>query len=75
MVFGYPGSTVEYMPSFYIDMIKNYVNPKMIAVRTEKIEIMEKAMNSDPLVRIQYSAKKVGNYQFMEKMDRIDQGT
>ncbi len=60
MVFGYPGSTVEYMPSFYIDMIKNYVNPKMIAVRTEKIEIMEKAMNSDPLVRIQYSAKKSG---------------
>jgi hypothetical protein len=81
MVFGYPGSTVEYMPSFYIDMIKNYVNPKMIAVRTEKIEIMEKAMNSDPLVRIQYSAKKsgianswkkwIGEIQGLERMNTI----
>jgi len=60
MVFGYPGSTSEYAPSYYIDMVKNYINPKIIAVRTKKIEIMEAAMNTDPLIRIQYSAKKSG---------------
>lgn len=60
MVFGYPGSTSEYVPSYYIDMVKNYINPKIIAVRTKKIEIMEAAMNTDPLIRIQYSAKKSG---------------
>jgi hypothetical protein len=60
MVFGYPGSTSEYVPSYYIDMVKNYINPKIIAVRSKKIEIMEEAMNSDPLIRIQYSAKKSG---------------
>jgi hypothetical protein len=60
MVFGYPGSTNEYVPSYYIDMVKNYINPKIIAVRTKKIEIMESAMNTDPLIRIQYSAKKSG---------------
>lgn len=60
MVFGYPGSTNEYVPSYYVDMVKNYINPKVIEVRTKKIEIMEAAMNTDPLIRIQYSAKKSG---------------
>jgi hypothetical protein len=60
MVFGYPGSTSEYVPSYHIDMVKNYINPRMIAIRTKKIEIMEAAMNTDPLIRIQYSAKKAG---------------
>jgi len=60
MVFGYPGSTNQYVPSYYIDMVKNYINPKIIEVRTKKIEIMEAAMNTDPLIRIQYSAKKSG---------------
>jgi hypothetical protein len=60
MVFGYPGSTSEYVPSYYIDIVKNYINPKIIAVRSKKIEIMEASMNTDPLIRIQYSAKKSG---------------
>jgi hypothetical protein len=60
MVFGYPGTTVEYVPSYHIDMVKNYINPGMIAIRTKKIDIMEAAMKTDPLIRIQYSAKKAG---------------
>ena len=60
MVLGYPGSTTEYAPSYYIDMVKNYINPKMIALRTEKIEIMKSAMNTDPLIRLQYASKKFG---------------
>ncbi|HEX2976701.1 MAG TPA: S46 family peptidase, partial [Bacteroidales bacterium] len=60
MVFGYPGSTVEYVPSYYIDMVKNYINPKIIDIRTKKINIMEEEMNTDPLIRIQYYAKKTG---------------
>jgi len=60
MVFGYPGTTSEYVPSFHIDMVKNYVNPRLIDIRTRKIDIIDQAMNSDPLIRIQYSAKKAG---------------
>ncbi|MDR2886836.1 MAG: S46 family peptidase [Bacteroidales bacterium] len=60
MVFGYPGVTYQYVPSFHIDMLRNYLNPKMIEIRTKKIEIMDEAMNSNPLVRIQYAAKKSG---------------
>ena len=82
MVFGYPGTTSEYVPSFHIDMIKNYFNPRMIEVRATKIEIMESAMDSDPAVRIQYSAKKsglanswkkwIGESQGLERMTTIE---
>ncbi len=82
MVFGYPGSTAEYAPSYYVDMVKNYLNPKMIEIRTKKIAIMEDAMNTDPLIRIQYSGKKsglanswkkwIGENQGLEKMRTIE---
>jgi hypothetical protein len=81
MVFGYPGSTSQYVPSYYIDMMKNYINPKRIDIQTEKIEIMEAAMNTDPLIRLQYSAKKsgiangwkksIGEIQGLERMNTI----
>lgn len=81
MVFGYPGSTSEYVPSFHIDMVRNFLNPGMIDIRTKKIDIMEAAMNSDPLLRIQYSAKKsglanswkkwIGENQGLDKMSTI----
>ncbi len=81
MVFGYPGSTSEYVPSYYIDMFKNYVNPKLIEIRTKKIDIMEAAMATDPLIRLQYSTKKsgianswkrwMGEIQGLEKMNTI----
>ncbi len=83
MVFGYPGSTSEYVTSYHIDLIKNYINPKMIDIRTKKIEILEEEMNSDPLVRIQYASKKagmanswkrwIGENQGLEKMKTIDE--
>ena len=82
MVFGYPGSTSEYVPSYHIDLIKNYFNPKMVEIRTKKIGIMDSAINADPLIRIQYSAKKsglanswkkwIGESQGLEKMTTIE---
>jgi hypothetical protein len=82
MVFGYPGSTVEYVPSYYIDMVKNYINPELISIRTKKIEIIDEAMNSDPLIRIQYFSKKtgisnswkrwIGEIQGLERMKTIE---
>ncbi len=82
MVFGYPGSTSQYVPSYYIDMMKNYINPKRIAIQTAKIEIMEAAMNTDPLIRLQYYGKKtgiangwkksIGEIQGLERMKTIE---
>ena len=58
----------------YIDMIKNYINPAMIQVRSEKIGIMETAMNTDPLIRIQYSGRKSGLANSWKKWIGEDQG-
>ncbi|MCU0461171.1 MAG: S46 family peptidase [Bacteroidales bacterium] len=82
MVLGYPGSTSEYVPSYNVDMVKNYINPKRIAIQTTKIEIMDAAMNKDPLIRLQYSAKEfgiangwkksIGENQGLERMKTIE---
>ncbi len=82
MVFGYPGTTSEYVPSFHVDMITNSFEPKMIAIRTKKIAIMEEAMSSDPAIRLQYSGKKsglanswkkwIGESQGLERMNVIE---
>jgi hypothetical protein len=74
MVFGYPGTTNEYVPSYYIDLVKNYINPKIIDIRTEKIRIMEEAMKSDPAIRIKYSAKKSGIANSWKKWIGENQG-
>jgi len=81
MVFGYPGSTSQYVPSYHIEMVKDHINPEMIAIRTKKIEIMEAAMNTNPLIRLQYSAKKsgianawkkwIGENQGLERMNTV----
>jgi hypothetical protein len=57
MVFGNPGSTMQYIPSHEVDIVQNQRDPDRIAIRDEKLEIITKAMKSAPKVRIQYSAK------------------
>ena len=60
MVFGYPGSTYEYVPSFHLQMLTGDIYPELIDVRTKKLEIMQNTMEKSPEVRIQYSAKAAG---------------
>ena len=60
MVFGYPGRTQEYAPSYHISMLKDVIYPKMVDMRGKKISIMEQAMAKDPLVRLKYSGKSFG---------------
>lgn len=57
MVFGNPGNTMQYIPSYEVDIIENQRDPDRIAIRDKKLEIYGKAMEADPKVRIQYSAK------------------
>lgn len=60
MVFGYPGSTEQYVPSYHIDMLINHVYPKMIDLRSAKLDIIVADMERDPGVRIQYASKRSG---------------
>ncbi len=58
MVFGYPGRTSEYIPSFAVANKMKVENPHRIKIRQKKIDIMKKYMNQDPKIRIQYAAKQ-----------------
>lgn len=57
MVFGYPGTTNEYLTSYAIEQIQQVENPHKIAIRTAKLNIIDAAMESDELLRIKYASK------------------
>lgn len=60
MVFGYPGTTNEYLPSYAVDQLVELENPHKIAIRTAKLNIIKAAMNSSDLLRIKYASKAAG---------------
>lgn len=60
MVFGYPGTTTEYLTSYALEMLTKVNNPHKIKIRTKKLDLMRVDMDASPLVRIQYSAKYAG---------------
>jgi hypothetical protein len=60
MVFGYPGRTTEYIPSFVIGNQVRYTIPASVDLRTKRLDIIMAAMETSPAIRIQYAAKKSG---------------
>jgi len=64
MVFGFPGSTDEYLTADAIQYIKEELNPARIAIRKAALEIMDQQMKASDKVRIQYASKyaSVSNY-------------
>lgn len=60
LVFGYPGTTNEYLTSYAVEQVQNIENPHKIAIRTAKLNVINKAMESDELLRIKYAAKAAG---------------
>ncbi len=67
-VYGFPGTTQEYLPSYAVDMTAMQKNPIAIGLRQQRLDIIDKAMESDRLIRIQYSAKAAGIANFWKKM-------
>ncbi len=67
MVFGYPGSTEEYLPSFAVKMLMETQNPHRINIRQNKIDIMSKYMKKDKAIRIQYASKYAGISNYWKK--------
>ncbi|MCB2218957.1 MAG: S46 family peptidase [Bacteroidetes bacterium] len=59
-IFGYPGSTQQYIPSWAVDVQVNVINPVRIQLREQRIDIFKKYMNESPEIRIQYAAKQSG---------------
>lgn len=56
-VFGYPGTTEQFLTSQAVALKTVYENPIAIQLRDERLNIIKKHMDLDPLIRIQYAAK------------------
>ncbi len=81
MIFGYPGRTQQYAPSYHIRMLKEVIYPKQVELRGRKIGIMEREMASDQLIRLKYTGKSfglangwkksIGEIQSLDKSDGV----
>jgi Peptidase S46 len=67
-VFGYPGTTREYLTSYGVDLIANQENPIRISLRQERLDIINKAITENKRVRIQYTSKHQGIANGWKKM-------
>lgn len=57
-VYGFPGSTDEYLPSASLEQIKESLNPARINVRTIALSHIDKKMREDNATRIAYASKQ-----------------
>ncbi|NLA24681.1 MAG: S46 family peptidase [Bacteroidales bacterium] len=57
MVFGYPGTTEQYISSYAVDLTLNQTDPTRIMLREARLNIINAAMEQDRGVRIQYANK------------------
>ncbi len=64
VVYGFPGRTQEYLPSFRVRQIVEKVNPLRISIREKALEIMDKYMRSNDTLKLKYTAQfaRVANY-------------
>lgn len=66
MVMGYPGSTILYSTSHYVNVINN-LYPKKIELRTAKLDVMNKYQAKSAKVNIQYAAKNASTSNAWKK--------
>lgn len=57
MVMGYPGSTQQYLYSAEVRSMLETSLPLKVGLRTSRLEIMDRYMRADDVVRIQYASK------------------
>jgi len=66
-VYGFPGSTREYIMSEEVRYVSEVSDPHKIALRTERLDIQRKYMDRDRAVRIQYASKNAGTANAWKK--------
>lgn len=67
MVYGFPARTNEYLPSFAVDQTVNIDNPRKVALRGKRLDVMNEFMNADRAVFIKYADKYSGVSNYHKK--------
>ena len=60
MVFGFPGSTKEYLTAAAVKQIMTVNDPAKIEIRAKALQVLMGFMRSDEHIKIQYAAKYAG---------------
>lgn len=74
MVFGYPGRTQEYLPSFAVEQILNDLNPARIEIRDKALKATDAYMRQDQAIKIQYASKFASTANYWKKWIGESQG-
>lgn len=74
MVFGYPGRTQEYLPSYAIEQILNDLNPAKIEIRDKALKATDVYMRADQAIKIQYASKYASTANYWKKWIGESQG-
>ena len=74
MVYGYPYTTQEYLPSYAVEMLLDHDRPSRVKLRQKRLDIMMVEMEKDPMVRIQYSSKYAGVANGWKKWQGVIKG-
>lgn len=67
LVFGFPGTTDEYLPAIAVEQIINTLDPNRIEIRDKALAVMDKYMRADPEIKIQYASKFASIANFWKK--------
>ncbi|QVY67375.1 S46 family peptidase [Polaribacter sp. Q13] len=64
LVFGFPGSTDEYLPAVAVKHITQEYNPTNIAIREAALKVIDAKMKTSDEIRIKYASKqaRIANY-------------
>lgn len=60
MVYGYPGTTSQYLTSHAVKILIETSNPHKIRLRDQRLQVMGREMEKNRAVRIQYASKYAG---------------
>jgi hypothetical protein len=58
MVYGFPGTTQQYISSFQVAQVQDIIDPIRIASRAKKLAIWDDAMRADKGIFLKYAAKQ-----------------
>ena len=71
MVFGYPGTTQEYLPAVAVEQIQNVINPARIGIRDVALKVQDEYMRKDQGIKIKYAAKFARIANYWKKSDAV----
>lgn len=70
MIMGYPGKTNRYCSSFAVENTAKIVNPIQARYMGERMKIIDKWMNADPVIRLKYADR----YFMLTNVQEIREG-